>query len=101
MKETVFQDKMAVLKRKKEQVIKLIDKEEEKLMKYRENLETIESQILQLNHKHSGLSAEELAEALALYKQQKLKAEAKKEVENSFENTANSTLHTEVRINEN
>lgn len=101
MKESVYQDKLSALKRKKDQMLKLINKEEEKLDKYRANLENIESQILQLNHKHSGLSSDELAEALALYKQQKAEAEAKKEAAtNNSDNAINSSLHMEVRTNE-
>lgn len=91
MKESVYQEKLATLKRKKEQLIKLINKEEEKLLQYRANLEKIESQILLLNHKHSGLSSDELAEALELYKKQKAEAE-KESATNNSDNSVNSSF---------
>lgn len=91
MKESVYQEKLAALKRKKEQIIKLVNKEEEKLLQYRANLEKIESQILLLNHKHSGLSSDELAEALELYKKQKAEAE-KESATNNSDNSVNSSF---------
>ena len=71
MKESVFQEKMNNLKKKKEQVNASIKKYKEKLSKCEAEISDIDKQILLLNHKYSALSAEEMAEAMALYKKQK------------------------------
>lgn len=71
MKESVFHEKMNNLKKKKEQLNDSIKKHKAKVSKYEAEVNEVDKQILILNHKYSALSAEEMVEALALYKKQK------------------------------
>ncbi len=102
MKESVFQEKMNNLKKKKEQLNDSIKKHKAKVAKYESEVDEVDKQILILNHKYSALSAEEMVEALALYKKQKEEKENQlKETEkNQVSSNDNNNIYGGYKQNE-
>ncbi len=83
MRDNVYRDKMIMLKKKREQAEKNIGKHTELREKWQKELRKIDLDIMELQSLYNKLSAEELTEAIAMYK----KAQAQKNEQHTDKGT--------------
>ena len=87
MRDSTFNNKISVLKKKRAQAEKNVQKYTELREKWQKEMRSVDLEILEINSRYSKLSAEEMSEAIAMYKQ--TQANQSEQTKNEIPNQVN------------